>query len=172
VTSVTGVAVSPDGEFVYAVAFGGDRIVRFARDAATGALGTGVARTHNSGIVDGLEGPRGVAMSRDGSRLFVAGEVGNVLAVFQRNRDSGSVRLLQSETDDPRTHNALGGIRAIAVSPDGRNLYAANDEDDTIVSFVPEPGAAARAGAALLGVATTAARRRARDRASRAASRG
>lgn len=172
VQSVTGVAVSPDGDFVYAVAFGGDRIVRFARDAATGALGTGVARTHNSGILDGLEGPRGLAMSRDGSRLFVAGEVGNVLAVFERFRDSGSVRLIQAETDDQRTHDALGGIRAIAVSPDGRNVYAANDVDDSIVSFVPEPHAAALAGAALLGVATAAARRRARGRASRAIARG
>ncbi len=153
VTSVTGVAVSPDGKFVYAVAFGGDRLVRFARNAVTGALGSGVVRTHNAGVIDGLEGPRAVSISHDGSRLFVAGQFGNVLAIFRRDAVTGSVRLLQAEVDDVRTDDALGGIRAIAVSPDGRNVYAAAEDDDAVVSFVPEPDTSALALVALFSLA-------------------
>ncbi len=151
VTSVTGVAVSPDGRFVYAVAYGSDRILRFSRNLTTGALGGGVvAKTHAAGVIDGLESPRSVSISPDGRRLFVSGEVGNVLAIYRRDVTAGSVRLLQAEVDDDRSGNALAGIRAITASPDGRNLYAAAEDDDAIVSFVPEPGAAMGAIAAML----------------------
>lgn len=150
---VTDVALSPDGRFLYATGFDDDALVRFARDATTGALTSPNVTSHAAGVADGLDGPRSVEISRDGSRLFVTGDVGSVLAVYRRDRESGLVRRIQAETDDGRTANALAGVRATAVSRNGRHVYAAAPIDDAVVAFVPEPDRAALGAVALLPLA-------------------
>lgn len=139
---VTDVALSPDGEFLYATGFDDDALVRFTRNPATGALSSPGVTSHAAGVVDGLDGPRSVEISHDGRRLFVTGDVGSVLAVYRRDPANGTLKLIQAETDQARTANALGGVRATAVSRDGRHLYAAAPIDDAVVAFAPEPEAA------------------------------
>jgi 6-phosphogluconolactonase (cycloisomerase 2 family) len=141
---VTDVAISPDGAYLYATGFDDDALVRFTRNPTTGAL-TNPSVTSHGAAADGLDGPRSVEISRDGSRLFVTGDVGSVLAVYRRDRESGVVKLIQAETDIKRNGNALAGVRATAVSANGRHLYAAAPVDNAVVAFVPEPEAASLA---------------------------
>jgi 6-phosphogluconolactonase (cycloisomerase 2 family) len=155
---VTDVAISPDGLFLYATGFDDDSLVRFQRNPATGVLSSRVQTAHVAGSVDGLDGPRSVEVSRDGRRLFVTGDVGSVLAIYRRNPDNGTLKLIQAETDQARTENALAGVRATAASRDGRTLYAAAPIDNAVVAFAPEPGAAALGIVALLAVRLYAAK--------------
>lgn len=138
---VTDVALSPDGAFLYATGFDADALVRFSRNPTTGALTSPSVTSHAAGVEDGLDGPRSVEISRDGSRLVVTGDVGSVLAVYRRDPANGTLKRIQAETDQARTANALAGARATALSRDGRHLYAAAPIDDAVVAFVPEPEA-------------------------------
>lgn len=151
---VTDVALSPDGAFLYATGFDADALVRFTRNATTGALTNASVTSHAAGIEDGLDGPRSVEISRDGSRLVVTGDVGSVLALYRRDRDTGALKRIQAETDQPRTANLLAGVRATVLSRDGRHLYAAAPIDDAVVAFVPEPHAALRALVAAIAIGT------------------
>lgn len=149
---VTDVALSPDGAFLYATGFDADALVRFTRNPTTGALTSPSVTSHAAGVVDGLDGPRSVEISHDGSRLVVTGDVGSVLALYRRDPDNGVLKLIQAEQDQKRTANALGGVRATALSRDGRHLYAAAPIDDAVVAFVPEPEATSLALIAALAV--------------------
>ena len=147
---VTDVALSPDGHFLYATGFDDDALVRFQRNASTGALSSPSVTSHVAGVVDGLDGPRSVEISHDGTRLFVTGDVGSVLALYRRDPGNGVLKRIQAEVDGDRSGDALAGVRATAVSRDGRHLYAAAPIDNAVVAFVPEPGAAALAFVAAL----------------------
>ena len=115
--------------------------MRFTRNLTTGALTNPSVTSHAAGVEDGLDGPRSVEISRDGRRLFVTGDVGSVLAVYRRDPDNGVLKRIQAEVDGARTGDALAGVRATAVSRDGRHLYAAAPIDNAVVAFVPEPEA-------------------------------
>jgi 6-phosphogluconolactonase (cycloisomerase 2 family) len=138
---VTDVAISPDGDFLYATGFDDDALVRFTRNPTTGALTNPSVTSHVAGVEDGLDGPRSVEISRDGRRLFVTGDVGSVIALYRRDPDNGVLKRIQAEVDGDRTGDALAGVRATAVSRDGRHLYAAAPIDNAVVAFAPEPEA-------------------------------
>ena len=121
---MTDVAISPDGNFLYATGFDDDALVRFTRNPTTGALTNPSVTSHAAGVVDGLDGPRSVEISRDGRRLFVTGDVGSVIALYRRDPDNGVLKRIQAEVDGDRSGDALAGVRATAVSRDGRHLYA------------------------------------------------
>lgn len=149
---ITDVALSPDGAFLYATGFDADALVRFTRNPTTGALTNPSVTSHAAGVEDGLDGPRSVEISRDGTRLVVTGDVGSVLALYRRDPDSGVLKRIQAETDQERTGDALAGVRATALSRDGRHLYAAAPIDDAVVAFAPEPEAASLALVAAIAV--------------------
>jgi 6-phosphogluconolactonase (cycloisomerase 2 family) len=159
--SVTGVAVSPDGAFVYATAYLGDALVRYTRHPVTGLLSSPVVTSHVTGVDDGLLRPLALSIAPDGAFLFVAAENGDVVAVHRRDAATGDVELIQAERDGSRVDDALGGVRALAVSPDGASLYAASDSADAVVTFAPEPGSLALGMASLVAVLACAGRRRA-----------
>jgi 6-phosphogluconolactonase (cycloisomerase 2 family) len=79
------VAVSPDGSRVYATARTDDALVVFARDPATGRLIW--IQTYRDGIggVDGLDDAHDIALSPDGTCLYVAAKADNSVALFRVN---------------------------------------------------------------------------------------
>ena len=75
---------------------------------------------HAAGIDDGLDGPRSVEISSDGSRLVLTGDVGSVLALYRRDPDNGVLKRIQAEVDGERSGDALAGVRiGQAVPPNG-----------------------------------------------------
>ena len=85
------IAISPDGRFVYVAGASADSIVVFSRDAATGRLqvlpgGAGCMRAARTGCtpVTGLDSPSAIAISPDGTSLYVTSSAGTLTA-FQRD---------------------------------------------------------------------------------------
>lgn len=80
----TGLAVSPDGEFVYVTRDGDDTLGVLKRDAADGSLQ--FVETHVDGQdgIDGLAGPTAVAVSPDSRSVYVAAQFDDAVAAFQR----------------------------------------------------------------------------------------
>jgi DNA-binding beta-propeller fold protein YncE len=86
-----GVAASPDGTGVYVASGFSDAVAVFDRDPATGALAQKpglacVSETGTGACRDGtaLDGAGGVAVSPDGSSVYVASQFSNAVAIFDR----------------------------------------------------------------------------------------
>src|SRR5262249_48387703 len=93
------VTVSADGARVYAVGLIGKEVVAFARDPETGALTEIDAERDGAVGVDGLQFARSVALSPDGTLLYVAGQGDNALAVFARDPATGMLSFIEAEID-------------------------------------------------------------------------
>lgn len=76
------VAVSPDGDFVYAAAFQEAAVCFFARDAETGALTQIGVRRQGIDEVDGLLGATALAVAADGRSVYAAASTEGTLAQF------------------------------------------------------------------------------------------
>jgi 6-phosphogluconolactonase (cycloisomerase 2 family) len=150
------VVVSRDGRSVYASSEGDNAIVRFKRNRDTGTLtprgciddndAEGVDDCAQS--ADGLNRPASLVLSHDGKWLYAASELDDAIVRFKRNRDTGALtpRGCYDDNDPPDgpedcidDTNGLSEVTSIALSPDGKSLYAASETDDAIVRFKRDP---------------------------------
>lgn len=134
-----GVAVSPDGQFVYVTGQSSDAVAVFARNQAGGqARGRLTFMDHYVNGIDGVNGitaPAGLAFSPDGEHLYVTGQVSNSLAAFSR-QGNGGLEWIQAATAGTGDMQGLEEPRSVAVSPDGALVYVASLQDGN----APEPG--------------------------------
>lgn len=155
------VAVSADGKSVYVAAGDDNAVVAFKRNTTTGALtqiGCVGRRGENFGgcsqTARGLESVGSVAVSADGKSVYAAAVGDNAVVAFRRNTGTGALTPLGCIADRPhnrsgcaRTTGGLDGTQAVAVSRDGRSVYAvgagpAGRTDEGIVRFNRAAGGA------------------------------
>ena len=101
------------------------------------------AQTPASGCTSapGLESARAVAITADGLNLYVGG--GTSISAFQRNAKTGALTQLAgvlgcvSSSGGTGCGHALGlsGVAQIALSPDGRHLYAVSSISGSVTAF-------------------------------------
>jgi DNA-binding beta-propeller fold protein YncE len=140
-----GVAVSPDNKSVYVASFGDSAIVRFDRDATTGALSNpscikDSAPGECGASTAGLLGAIGIAVSPDNKSVYVASI--NDGAIVRFNRDTtgalSSPSCVQdgiASADCGSAAPGLAGATSVAVSPDNKSVYVASLDDSAIVRF-------------------------------------
>jgi DNA-binding beta-propeller fold protein YncE len=127
-----GVAVSPEGKSVYVVSSG--EITRFRR-AANGRLAYAdcIANQGNHGCGkpanDSLGHARDVAVSSDGTSVYVAG--GNSITYFTRGADGaltygGCIANRGQRGCEPALYDSLRYSAGVAVSRDGASVYGAS----------------------------------------------
>ena len=145
--SVRGVAVSPDGDHVYATSFSGQAVTTFSRDPATGALdqsgciANGGANGCDDPAKDSLAGAFGLNISADGATVYVAGQSANSLTTFARDPATGALSQLGCVADggangcDDPVKDSLGGVRGVSVSADTTNVYTASTTGNSVTTF-------------------------------------
>jgi DNA-binding beta-propeller fold protein YncE len=102
---------------------------------ASGA--SGCTRAH------GIAGPADAAVSPDGRNVYVAAFDSNTIAIFRRNSRNGSLRQLSGRQGCIKHQRrgacefgrAIAAPVSVAVSPDGRNVYAVSAGSDAISLF-------------------------------------
>jgi DNA-binding beta-propeller fold protein YncE len=137
------VAVSPDGRNIYVASQASSAVARFNRNTATGAIsqpaGTAGCVGHMGTFGEcaegrGLNGAASVTVSPDGKSVYAA-SAGNSNAVARFNRTTttgaitqpaGTAGCVSNTGSGPCADGrALGGATGVAVSPDGKTVYAA-----------------------------------------------
>ena len=143
---VYGLSMSPNGKSLYATSYEGDAITTFSRNTTTGALRHRGCVGDNdlnpdgcAGQTDGLNGAIAVDVSSDGKSVYVVGALDDAVVHLKRNRRTGAlapVRCIDDGTgpdDCVRAAPGLAGVEAVAVSADGKSVYATARDDDAIV---------------------------------------
>jgi 6-phosphogluconolactonase (cycloisomerase 2 family) len=139
------VGLSPDGRSLYVVSALDDTVAEFARGTDLSLTYRGCFRdvTHSgTGCtkVEGLDGPRGVAVSSDGADLYVASRDGDAVASFRRAAGggltwSGCFKDAERSPGSCKSAQGLEHPHGIAISPDGKSVYFPGEYDDTVTSF-------------------------------------
>jgi DNA-binding beta-propeller fold protein YncE len=122
------VVVSPDGKSVYVAAYSDGDLVRFNRNTTTGALSQPGGGAGAIGALD----PHGVAVSPDGKSVYAASLLKSAVVRFTRT-SAGALTWAGCVVEDPNQlggcadGHGLSGAHDVAVSPDGKSVYAASN---------------------------------------------
>lgn len=131
----SGVAVSPDGINVYAVANVDQALTAFRRDVTADQLVFLEALKDEENGVFGLEGASGVAVSPDGETVYVTAAIDDTLVSFARDADAQTLEQRTVVMDDVGGVFGLDGAAGLAVSPDGRHVFVVSAIDDALSVF-------------------------------------
>ena len=129
------VVVSPNGRTVYVAGNADDAIGVFLVDSLSNTLRFIEAKKDNLGGVDGLNGVHTLAISPDGRFLYATGDTDDALVVFSRNLATGTLEIVDIERNGFAGITGLNGATGLAVSPDGRHVYATGQLDNSLVAF-------------------------------------
>jgi 6-phosphogluconolactonase len=130
--------------FLFVTALGGDAILQYAFDAATGH-----ARPHALPFVAAPpgSGPRHLAFHPSADVLYVNGELDGSICSYAFDAASGNLRALFCAPMLPESSPAEPWAAELAIEPTGRFLYASERRTSTLSTFDlgGEPGALRRA---------------------------
>jgi DNA-binding beta-propeller fold protein YncE len=143
------VAVSPDEDDVYVTSLFANSVTSFSRAASTGLLAQkeGTAgcliylRSAGCSFGRALVAPEGLAVAPGGKNVYVAAFKTGAIAVLDRGESGavaqkpGAAGCLATRLPGCTAARALKGVSSIALSPDGRYLYATSFESDAVDVF-------------------------------------
>jgi DNA-binding beta-propeller fold protein YncE len=149
-SGASAIVVSPDGRNVYVASYDADAVVSFARDPSTGALkGLGCVSDDGSdrqcASGNALRGAEALAISSDGHWLYVAAADSNAVLTFERDPATGILTQRGCVLDHaPRKGSCVSGNAivtpdALTLAPDGRTLFVASYDSNSIAVFARDP---------------------------------
>lgn len=134
------IVLSPDDERVYVAARGSSAVTVFRRNPVDGRLEWSQSLRSGIGLpLNVLDGVRDLVISPDGLHLYAAAAGHSAIVMFALN-GQGDLSYLDylanGDYQGGRTVVGLGLVQSLAVSPQGRHVYAASLSEDSITRFV------------------------------------
>jgi DNA-binding beta-propeller fold protein YncE len=110
----------------------------------------GKAKCAKARALDGpgpFMGSRAIAVSPDGKNVYVASSKSNAIAIFQRDKATGTLTqasgtggcIAAKGAEGCAVAIGLDGPNSVAVSPDGKNVYATSRSGNSLTSFRRNP---------------------------------
>jgi 6-phosphogluconolactonase (cycloisomerase 2 family) len=140
-----GVASSPDGAHVYVASLGDSAVATFSRDSSSGTLTFVEQDKDGVGGVDGIGNARGVAVTPNGTHVYVVGQGDDAIATFSRDPSTGALDFVEQDKDGVGGVDGLNSAFDVAVSPNLAHVYATGLEDDAVATFLRDPSTGALA---------------------------
>lgn len=131
---ITSVVVSPDNNHVYATGQNDDAVAVFDR-ATDGTLTFNSQVKNGIDDVAGLDGPSRLTISADGTQIYATSINDDAIVALRRDPSNGALTFEGAVFDTDAGVNGLDGAQFVAVSPDGRHMYAASNADDAVAIF-------------------------------------
>jgi sugar lactone lactonase YvrE len=167
--NIRGTAVSPDGTSVYTTAAGDSAVAVFRSETPTGPLTyqgcitgetattacTQIASATANGDNSGLGSTQGIAVSPDGTSVYVTASFDAAVARFDRDPGTGALTYqgcisgeTQSASCTQLPHASPGGVDSGLSDPQSitatnGSLYVASREDDAVARLSRTPGTGA-----------------------------
>jgi 6-phosphogluconolactonase len=126
------ILLDPAERFALAADLGADRIFVYHFGAAAGSL---EPNSPESAALGPGSGPRHLAWHPSGKFLYAINELRSTVTAFRYDAERGSIESFQTITTLPAGFSGQNLAAEIAVSPDGRFLYASNRGDDSLAVF-------------------------------------
>lgn len=127
-----GVVVDPSGRFVLAADLGADRIFVYGFDPATRQL---VPAAQPFGSAAPGSGPRHLVFHPNGKFLFLVTEMESEVVSYSWDAKQARLQHIQTLAMDEPTFKEQKSAAHIAISKDGRYVYASNRGANTIAVF-------------------------------------
>ena len=108
---------------------------RFSRNATTGALTFVEIQKDGVGGVDGLNGAHDVEVSADGVHVYASGQHDDAVVVFSRNATTGALTFVEFLKDGVGGVDGLDSALSVAITPDGKHVYATGALEDEVAVF-------------------------------------
>jgi DNA-binding beta-propeller fold protein YncE len=143
------VVISPNGANVYVGSFFGNAVAVFDRDPASGALtqpgnSSGCIAEAIAGCTPGiaLGAPEGMAISGDGTSVYVASALANAVATLSRDPSTGTLTqatdgsgcVVNAALTGCTTGVQLSGANAVAFNPGG-SVYVTSLSSNSVTAF-------------------------------------
>jgi 6-phosphogluconolactonase (cycloisomerase 2 family) len=127
------VVFDPNGRFIAAADLGIDKVQIFR--LANG----GLERVSEASVAPGA-GPRHLAFSHDGKRLYVIDELNATVTVLAYDATTGKLGdTVQTISTEPQGYSGPHSTAEIAVHPSGKFLYGSNRGAQSIVGYRIDP---------------------------------
>lgn len=146
VHNIIDLAVSPDGRHLYAVSSSNQSLLVFSRDTSTGNIQPLLTISDEVfagqyGLLPGGEPFHDLMISPNSKYLYwLYNTYDNrgVLAVFERDSNSGQVTKIQALKNGDLELGPYNVPRWMAISPDGKHLYGGGENNTKILIFACE----------------------------------
>jgi 6-phosphogluconolactonase (cycloisomerase 2 family) len=142
IEGVYSLALSPDGQFIYAAGSVSDSIAVFAVNEVDGTITFVEKEQNNVGDPDDggtpvgfMDRPIDIHVSADGTQVFVAADFSSAMVVFDRDETTGELSYQESFKKGVNGVSGLGGASALWSSDDGAHVYVLGRGDDSLSVF-------------------------------------
>lgn len=126
------VVFAPDGDLLFVVDLGLDRVIGYRLDPAEGRLlevpGAGFSAAPGAG-------PRHLAFHPDGRKVYLINELNSTLTALEFDRGTGALREVATASTLPPDTGGENSCADVHVHPSGRFVYGSNRGHDSIVVF-------------------------------------
>ncbi len=127
------VLVDPTGRFILVADLGADRIFIYPFDGRRHAIRPDAAGSERHFVATSGSGPRHIAFAPDGRFLYLINELTADVQVLRWDARRGRLTLVQTLPIDAPDHQGTSSASEIAVSADGRFVYAGNRAENRLV---------------------------------------
>ena len=124
--------LSPDDRYLYVADLGIDKIKTYEIDYQIGKL---LPIPESDGIMNPGAGPRHITFHQSGRFAYVIEELASSISVFYRNKNTGSLQMIQHIPTIPQDFTDTNYCADIHIDPSGQFLYGSNRGHDSLAIF-------------------------------------